>query len=172
MIRNKMSKKINRKYIKEKKNKIESKIKKFDYKKIANLITKRFQIKILCLLMAFILFLYVRYQTGISTIDVNNLFNKDAEKIEFNDIVLNINNLDSRFNIKSKSPLIVEKLILEVNKNFVGKISEKDLFLYLNLKNITNAGFHSNLSVEANIPAYAKLIQIEPSLFDIEMELR
>lgn len=332
-----MSEKIN-KNIKDRKNKIKSKIKKFDYKKTVNLITKKFHIKILCLLMAFILFLYVRYQqefskdyiskleiinippkllvandinenitvtvkgfrdnkheypfefsayidltnaqigsnmykvvlaeemdyknmniiitpnrihvvldelvyktvpikasvigsaslglnieeikispsntiisgpknlissidkigtvpldltdkyldyatrlklnlpknikSDILTVDANIIFNKDTEKIEFNDIVLNINNLDSRFNIKSENPLVVEKLILEVNKNFADEISKKDLFLYLNLKNITNAGFYSNLSVEANIPTHAKLIQIEPSFFDIETEFR
>ena len=60
MIKNKMSVK------KDKKIKIKSKIKKFDYKKVYNLITKRFHIKLLCLLMAFILFLYVRYQQEFS----------------------------------------------------------------------------------------------------------
>ena len=60
MIKNKMSVK------KDKKIKIKSKIKKFDYKKVYNLITKRFHIKLLCLSMAFILFLYVRYQQEFS----------------------------------------------------------------------------------------------------------
>ena len=94
------------------------------------------------------------------------------EKIEFNDIVVNINNLDSRFNIKLDSPLIVQKLVLEVNKNLITNISQRDLFLYLNLKNITNAGVYSNMSVEVNIPTYAKLLNIEPSFFDIETESR
>lgn len=107
-----------------------------------------------------------------STVDVNVIFNKDTEKIEFNDIVININNLDSRLNIKSDSPLIVQKLVLEVNKNLITNISENDLSLYLNLKNIKHAGFYSNLSVEVNIPTYAKLLNIEPSFFDIETENR
>ena len=104
--------------------------------------------------------------------DINVIFNKDMEKIEFNDIVVNINNLDSRFNIKLDSPLIVQKLVLEVNKNLITNISQRDLFLYLNLKNITNAGVYSNMSVEVNIPTYAKLLNIEPSFFDIETESR
>lgn len=111
-------------------------------------------------------------KSDISLVDVNVLFNKDTEKIEFNDIVININNLDSRLNVKLESPLIVQKLVLEVNKNFVTNISESDLSLYLNLKNITNAGIYSNVSVEVNIPTYAKLLNIEPSFFDIETESR
>lgn len=107
-----------------------------------------------------------------SLVDINVIFNKDMEKIEFNDIVVNINNLDSRFNIKLDSPLIVQKLVLEVNKNLITNISQRDLFLYLNLKNITNAGVYSNMSIEVNIPTYAKLLNIEPSFFDIETESR
>ena len=111
-------------------------------------------------------------KSDISIVDVNVLFNKDTEKIEFNDIVININNLDSRLNIKLDSPLIAQKLVLEVNKNLVTNITESDLSLYLNLKNITNAGIYSNISVEVNIPTYAKLLNIEPSFFDIETENR
>ena len=86
--------------------------------------------------------------------------------------MININNLDSRLNIKLDSPLIAQKLVLEVNKNLVTNITESDLSLYLNLKNITNAGIYSNISVEVNIPTYAKLLNIEPSFFDIEIESR
>lgn len=111
-------------------------------------------------------------KSDVSIVDVNVLFNKDIEKIEFNDIVISINNLDSRLNIKSDNPLIVQKLVLEVNKNLITNISENDLSLYLNLKNITNAGIYSNISVEVNIPTYAKLLNIEPSFFDIETENR
>ena len=111
-------------------------------------------------------------KSDVSIVDVNVLFNKDTEKIEFNDIVININNLDSRLNIKLDSPLIAQKLVLEVNKNLVTNITESDLSLYLNLKNITNAGIYSNISVEVNIPTYAKLLNIEPSFFDIEIENR
>lgn len=111
-------------------------------------------------------------KSDISIVDVNVFFNKDTEKIEFNDIVININNLDSRLNIKSDNPLIVQKLVLEVNKSLITNISENDLSLYLNLKNITNAGVYSNISVEVNIPTYAKLLNIEPSFFDIETENR
>jgi len=66
----------------------------------------------------------------------------------------------------------VQKLVLEVNKNLITNISQRDLFLYLNLKNITNVGVYSNMSVEVNIPTYAKLLNIEPSFFDIETESR
>ena len=66
----------------------------------------------------------------------------------------------------------MQKLVLEVNKNLITNISQRDLFLYLNLKNITNAGVYSNMSVEVNIPTYAKLLNIEPSFFDIETESR
>ena len=111
-------------------------------------------------------------KSDVSIVDVNVFFNKDTEKIEFNDIVININNLDSRLNIKSDNPLIVQKLVLEVNKSLITNISENDLSLYLNLKNITNAGVYSNISVEVNIPTYAKLLNIEPSFFDIETENR
>ncbi len=66
----------------------------------------------------------------------------------------------------------MQKLVLEVNKNLITNISQRDLFLYLNLKNITNAGVYSNMSIEVNIPTYAKLLNIEPSFFDIETESR
>ena len=43
-------------------NKKKLNIKKFNYKKALNYITNRFWIKLLCLAMSFLLFLFVRYQ--------------------------------------------------------------------------------------------------------------
>ena len=47
-----------------------------------------------------------------------------------------------------------------------------DILLSLDLKDITNTGKYSNISVEANIPMNTKLIKIEPSYFDIEISAK
>ena len=48
-------------------------------------------------------------------------------------------------------------------------VSLNDILLSIDLKDITNAGVYSNISVEANIPIHTKLVQIEPSYFDVEV---
>ena len=105
----------------------------------------------------------------VSRVNVSIVFNKDVERVEFNDIVVSLDNLDSRFNINSDKALIVNKIVLEANKNLLTNISINDILLSLDLKDITNTGIHSNISVEANIPTHTKLIKIEPSYFDIEI---
>ena len=108
-------------------------------------------------------------KSDVSRVNVSIVFNKDVERVEFNDIVVSLDNLDSRFNINSDKALIVNKIVLEANKNLLTNISIKDILLSLDLKDITNTGIHSNISVEANIPTHTKLIKIEPSYFDIEI---
>lgn len=103
-------------------------------------------------------------------VDASIIFNKDIEIVTFENIELNINNLNSRFNIKYSEPLIVKKIVLEMNKNLIENLKKEDILLSLNLINITNEGIYSNISIEANIPDYAKLSYIEPSFFDIEVE--
>ena len=85
MIKNKMSVKKDKK--------IKSKIKKFDYKKVYNLKTKIFHIKLLCLSMAFILFLYVRYQQEFSKDYIAKLqiLNVPSKLLIANNIYENIN---------------------------------------------------------------------------------
>ena len=108
-------------------------------------------------------------KSDVSRVNVSIVFNKDVERVEFNDIVVSLDNLDSRFNINSDKALIVNKIVLEANKNLLTNISINDILLSLDLKDITNTGIHSNISVEANIPMHTKLIKIEPSYFDIEI---
>ena len=108
-------------------------------------------------------------KSDVSRVNVSIVFNKDVERVEFNDIVVSLDNLDSRFNINSDKALIVNKIVLEANKNLLTNISINDILLSLDLKDITNTGIHSNISVEANIPTHTKLIKIEPSYFDIEI---
>ncbi len=57
-----------------------------------------------------------------------------------------------------------------MNKNLIENLKKEDILLSLNLINITNEGIYSNISIEANIPDYAKLSYIEPSFFNIEVE--
>ena len=58
---------------------------------------------------------------------------------------------------------------MTLNKSVSSNISISDILLYIDLKNMTNAGIYSNVSVEADIPIYTKLLEIEPSFFDIEL---
>ncbi|WP_295161600.1 hypothetical protein [uncultured Brachyspira sp.] len=108
-------------------------------------------------------------KSDVSRVSINVLFNKYVEIIEFSNIAVNIDNLNSKFNINSVHPFIVNKLVLEANKSVSSNISISDILLYIDLKNMTNAGIYSNVSVEADIPIYTKLLEIEPSFFDIEL---
>lgn len=107
-------------------------------------------------------------KSDVSRVNVNVIFNKNLEKKEFNDIAINISNLNSKFKVNNS--LIVKKVVLEADKSLITNISANDLTLYVNLKQMTNAGIYSNVSVEANIPVNTKLIEIEPSFFDIYVE--
>ena len=108
-------------------------------------------------------------KSDVSRVNVNVIFNKDVERMEFNNIAVNIDNLNSRFNINSDSAFIVNKVVLEANKVLLTNVSLNDILLSIDLKDITNAGVYSNISVEANIPIHTKLVQIEPSYFDVEV---
>ena len=108
-------------------------------------------------------------KSDISKVNIDIIFNKDTKIIEFNDIFINIDNLNSKFNIKSDNAFIVNKIILETSETLITNINRDNIFLYFNLKNITNSGIYSNVIVEANIPTYTKLIKIEPSFFDVEI---
>lgn len=108
-------------------------------------------------------------KADVSRVNVNVIFNKDVERVEFNDIAVNIDNLNSKFNINSDNAFIVNKIILEANKALLTNVSVNDIILSMNLKEITNAGIYSNISVEANVPIHTKLVKIEPSYFDIEI---
>ncbi|WP_304353354.1 YbbR-like domain-containing protein [Brachyspira innocens] len=108
-------------------------------------------------------------KSDVSRVNVNVIFNKDVERMEFNNIAVNIDNLNSRFNINSDSAFIVNMVVLEANKVLLTNVSLNDILLSIDLKDITNAGVYSNISVEANIPIHTKLVQIEPSYFDVEV---
>ncbi len=108
-------------------------------------------------------------KSDVSRVNIKVIFNKDVEKIEFNNIAINIDNLNSKFNINSDNAFIINKLVLEANKTLLTNISINDIVLSIDLKDMTNAGVYSNVSVEANIPIHTKLVEIEPSFFDIEI---
>ena len=108
-------------------------------------------------------------KSDVSRVNVSIIFNKNVERVEFNDIVVSLDNLDSRFNVNSDEGFIVKRVVLEANKSLLTNISANDILLSLDLKDVTNIGVHSNISVEANIPMHTKLVQIEPSYFDVEI---
>ena len=108
-------------------------------------------------------------KADVSRVNVNVIFNKDVERVEFNDIAINIDNLNSKFNINTDKAFIINKVVLEANKVLLTNVSADDIVLSIDLKDITNAGMYSNISVEANIPIHTKLVKIEPSYFDIEV---
>ncbi|MEI0606496.1 CdaR family protein [Brachyspira pulli] len=108
-------------------------------------------------------------KADVSRVNVNVIFNKDVERVEFNDIAINIDNLNSKFNINTDKAFIINKVVLEANKVLLTNVSANDIVLSIDLKDITNAGMYSNISVEANIPIHTKLVKIEPSYFDIEV---
>lgn len=111
-------------------------------------------------------------KSDVSRVNVSIIFNKNVERVEFNDIVVSLDNLDSRFNVNSDEGFIVKRVVLEANKSLLTNISANDILLSLDLKDVTNIGVHSNISVEANIPMNTKLIKIEPSYFDIEISAK
>lgn len=111
-------------------------------------------------------------KSDVSRVNVSIIFNKDVEVVEFNNIIVSFDNLDSRFAVNSAEGFIVNKVVLEANRSFLTNITANDILLSLDLKDITNTGKYSNISVEANIPMNTKLIKIEPSYFDIEISAK
>lgn len=108
-------------------------------------------------------------KSDVSMVNVNVIFDKNLERMEFNNIPISIDNLNGKFKINSNNPLVISKVVLEANKVMLAKLSDDDISLYIDLEDMTNAGIYSNVSVEANIPMYTKLVEIEPSFFDIEV---
>ena len=108
-------------------------------------------------------------KSDVSRVNVNIMFNKNLDKVEFNNLAINIDNLNGKYKINDHNPLIVNKIVLEANKIMIANLSPDDIKLYIDLQEMTNIGMYSNVSVEANIPVHTKLIEIEPSFFDIEI---
>ena len=108
-------------------------------------------------------------KSDVSRVNVNIIFDKNLGKVEFNNIAIKIDNLNEKFQIKDNNPLIINKIILEANKIMMSNLSPDDIRLYLDLTELTNTGMYSNISIEANIPVNTRLIEIEPSFFDIEI---
>uniref|UniRef100_UPI003F4C1F35 CdaR family protein n=1 Tax=Brachyspira catarrhinii TaxID=2528966 RepID=UPI003F4C1F35 len=108
-------------------------------------------------------------KSDVSRVNVNIIFNKNLDRAEFNDLAINIDNLNGNFKINDNNPLVINKIVLEANKIMLANLSADDIKLYIDLEEITNVGIYSNVSVEAKIPAHTRLIQIEPSFLDIEI---
>ncbi|KLI14789.1 hypothetical protein SZ50_03735 [Brachyspira hyodysenteriae] len=108
-------------------------------------------------------------KSDVSRVNINIIFNKNLDKMEFTNIAISIDNLNGKFKINDHNPLIINKVVLEANKVMLANLSPDDIKLYIDLQDMTNIGIYSNVSVEANIPIYAKLVEIEPSFFDIEI---
>lgn len=108
-------------------------------------------------------------KSDVSRVNINIIFNKKLDRAEFTNIAISIDNLNGKFKINDHNPLIINKVVLEANKVMLDNLSPNDIKLYIDLQEMTNIGIYSNVSVEANIPIYAKLIEIEPSFFDIEI---
>ncbi|ASJ20830.1 hypothetical protein BHAMNSH16_03875 [Brachyspira hampsonii] len=114
----------------------------------------------------------INIKSDVSRVNVSIIFNRNLEKIEFNNIAIKIDNLDGKFKINNANPLIINKISLEANKVMLSNLSPDDIKLYIDLQELTNAGIYSNISVEANIPEHTRLLKIEPSFFDIEITER
>ncbi|MBT8746774.1 CdaR family protein [Brachyspira hyodysenteriae] len=108
-------------------------------------------------------------KSDVSRVNINIIFNKNLDKMEFTNIAISIDNLNGKFKINDHNPLIIDKVVLEANKVMLANLSLDDIKLYIDLQDMTNVGIYSNVSVEANVPIYTKLIDIEPSFFDIEI---
>lgn len=108
-------------------------------------------------------------KSDVSRVNINIIFNKKLDRAEFTNIAISIDNLNGKFKINDHNPLIIDKVVLEANKVMLANLSLDDIKLYIDLQDMTNVGIYSNVSVEANVPIYTKLIDIEPSFFDIEI---
>ena len=108
-------------------------------------------------------------KSDVSRVNINIIFDKDLDRVEFNNIAINIDNLNGKFKINDRNPLIINKIVLEANKIMLANLSPDDIKLYIDLQEMTNIGMYSNVSVEANIPVHTRLIEIQPSFFDIEI---
>lgn len=117
--------------------------------------------------------LYDNIEANINSINVDIVFKKDLKVVEFNDLDLHINNLNSQYSITSPSNLKIDKLVLEYNSIFSNHIiSYTNIFLSLDLSSITNTGYYSNIKVDVKVPEYANIVDVEPLGFDLEVEKR
>ncbi|EKV57497.1 CdaR family protein [Brachyspira hampsonii] len=114
----------------------------------------------------------VNIKSDVSRVNINIIFDRNLDRKEFNNIAIRIDNLSGKFKINNTNSLIINKVILEANKVMLSNLSPDDIKLYIDLKKLTNAGIYSNISVEANIPEHTRLLEIEPSFFDIEITER
>ena len=117
--------------------------------------------------------LYDNIEANINSINVDIVFKKDLKVVEFNDLDLHINNLNSQYSITSPSNLKIDKLVLEYNSIFSNHIiSYTNIFLSLDLSSITNTGYYSNIKVDVKVPEYANIVDVAPLGFDLEVEKR
>ncbi|PTY40973.1 CdaR family protein [Brachyspira hampsonii] len=111
----------------------------------------------------------VNIKSDVSRVNINIIFDRNLGEAEFSNIAVKIDNLSGKFKINNTNSLIINKVILEANKVMLSNLSPDDIKLYIDMQKLTNAGIYSNISVEANIPEHTKLLEIEPSFFDIEI---
>ncbi len=117
--------------------------------------------------------LYDNIEANINSINVDIVFKKDLKVVEFNDLDLHINNLNSQYSITSPSNLKIDKLVLEYNSIFSNHIIiYTNIFLSLDLSSITNTGYYSNIKVDVKVPEYANIVDVAPLGFDLEVEKR
>lgn len=109
-------------------------------------------------------------KSDITQVDAAIIFNKNIVKREYTNIAVEINKLNSRFQVKANGGFIVESIILEASESIINNITSKDISLSLNLSDISKPGTYSNRFVEVELPSQVKMVSIYPSSFVLEVE--
>ena len=94
-------------------------------------------------------------------------FTQNTIRKEYNDLDININNLNNRFNVETKEGVTITKLILEGDQSAMETLANNGLKVSINLEDITESGEYTNKTVSLNIPPQIKIIEIEPANFTV-----
>lgn len=102
-------------------------------------------------------------------VNASVIFNKNIVMKEYSNLIVDINKLDSRLEVKSGGGFFIESIVLEASDFIMSNVTKKDIVLSLNLEDVSRAGIYSNMEVDVELPHQVKMISIEPSSFTLDV---
>lgn len=111
-------------------------------------------------------------KSDINKVNSSVIFTENIIIQEYRDVALNINGLDSRFEISSKEGLWVDKIVIEGSYVLMKSILDKGLEVSINLKDIYEEGTYSNIDVNIEVPPQVRVLSVKPSSFTVMIKER
>lgn len=105
--------------------------------------------------------------SDVSRTQIKIKFTQNTIRKEYNDLDININNLNNRFNVETKEGVTIQKLVLEGDQSAMEILANNGIKVSLNLEDIKGSGEYTNRTVSLNTPPQIKIIEIEPANFTV-----